>query len=744
MRCRDRCATDAKVESADGIRVEVRAPALLPGGRGAAPGRRGAARSRRWLTADRPRSSCWRGCRRCCWRPDRIPAARHRLRADAGRRRRRGRGARAGRRHGPRGGGPRGPARLGPHQGRVACRRRPRRGAAAAAVAAAVAGRAARGLVGGLGAGTAPTVSGRPAALLVSGHDARGSLALAAALAVEAARGPRTRVAAGRADRAAGRRPTTLLASPASRELEVRAASAAASRPRPAGTSATCPFSRTRPRLDELGRGAAAAGAELVVVQAGPGAVAGRRWSRRPRARAAGCCWSSCRASARWPRSRSPSCGSRGCRAKVVTRPPPALAARRALAGVRPGRRPLAPDRPGRPGAAGRRRTGASRRARRGRGADRGRPGAGGDRRRGHGRGPGTARGRPGGAVGRAQHARRPAAAAGAAEAARRLAEPQPPSPGALPGGAHATPRPTPPGATASTPSGCMLSFPDAEAMPPLRARARVAAAIDPRELPGGERLEDPRRLRQIRVVATAVAEASLPGGDWTGMPGQASGGGYSGPLAYRNGEGMRPDVARAYDRWPPRPGARGCASSSTQASARTPSRRGCSRAHPDPTWVAPPGRSLHRCATELDLGPPSAYGWLAANARRFGFLQRYSWEPWHYGFTAGPAPCSAAGESGGLGSTGDGPDGEGGSLPGCPRSSPPRYREPIMRSAGALERLGGAAGGAADGRVGLRPRRGLAGRRRRASRSSCPAPRPPTACGIRSTRRPRSTRRRT
>jgi LAS superfamily LD-carboxypeptidase LdcB len=52
--------------------------------------------------------------------------------------------------------------------------------------------------------------------------------------------------------------------------------------------------------------------------------------------------------------------------------------------------------------------------------------------------------------------------------------------------------------------------------------------------------------------------------------------------------------------------------------------------AHPDPKWVAPPGGSLHRYATELDLGPAAAYGWLAANATCFGFLQRYSWEPWH------------------------------------------------------------------------------------------------------------------
>jgi hypothetical protein len=31
---------------------------------------------------------------------------------------------------------------------------------------------------------------------------------------------------------------------------------------------------------------------------------------------------------------------------------------------------------------------------------------------------------------------------------------------------------------------------------------------------------------------------------------------------------------------------------------------------HPDPKWGAPPGKSLHRLGTELDLGPPSAYGW--------------------------------------------------------------------------------------------------------------------------------------
>jgi hypothetical protein len=63
--------------------------------------------------------------------------------------------------------------------------------------------------------------------------------------------------------------------------------------------------------------------------------------------------------------------------------------------------------------------------------------------------------------------------------------------------------------------------------------------------------------------------------------------------------------------------------------------------AHPDPKWVAPPGESLHRYATELDLGPPAAHGWLGANAGRFGFVQRYAWEPWHYGYTRSPGSSS-------------------------------------------------------------------------------------------------------
>ena len=157
----------------------------------------------------------------------------------------------------------------------------------------------------------------------------------------------------------------------------------------------------------------------------------------------------------------------------------------------------------------------------------------------------------------------------------------------------------------------------------------------------------------QGEVEASAVAEAAAPLGAAAGATTMASGGGYSGPLVYRTGEGMRPDVAAAFDRMAA--AARGAGISLLVVSGfRSDAEQAALfAAHPDPTWVAPPGHSLHRCATELDLGPDAAYAWLAANASRFGFVQRYSWEAWHYGFDAGPPPCSEAGNA--LSGTGGG-----------------------------------------------------------------------------------------
>jgi len=209
------------------------------------------------------------------------------------------------------------------------------------------------------------------------------------------------------------------------------------------------------------------------------------------------------------------------------------------------------------------------------------------------------------------------------------------------------------------------VSFPDRASFAPLRVEAAVTGSLELR----GER---------AAVEASAVAEAAAPASGAGSMPATASGGGYSGPLLYRQGHGMRPDVAAAFDRM-----AAAAAGASVSLIVNSAFRSDAEQAalfaaHPDPRWVAPPGHSLHRCATELDLGPESAYGWLAANASRFGFVQRYSWEAWHYGYTAGPAPCSQAGDAIGAG----GGDGAVSGSAGLPSFVPARFRAPLLRAA--------------------------------------------------------------
>jgi LAS superfamily LD-carboxypeptidase LdcB len=131
--------------------------------------------------------------------------------------------------------------------------------------------------------------------------------------------------------------------------------------------------------------------------------------------------------------------------------------------------------------------------------------------------------------------------------------------------------------------------------------------------------------VARVPIRARATAEV-VPGAGGDGLPGTASGGSYNGPLAYRQGRPIRPDVAPAFDRMAA--AARDEAGMFLSISSGFCSDAEQARlfaAHPDPKWVAPPGESLHRYATELDLGPPAAYGWLAANAARFGFVMRYS-----------------------------------------------------------------------------------------------------------------------
>jgi soluble lytic murein transglycosylase-like protein len=135
-----------------------------------------------------------------------------------------------------------------------------------------------------------------------------------------------------------------------------------------------------------------------------------------------------------------------------------------------------------------------------------------------------------------------------------------------------------------------------------------------------------------VANAATAEAELAPPGGD----PGAGSigAGEYRGPFAYRQGKPMRPDVALAFDRMAKAARADGVELLITSAFRTDAEQARLFAAHPDPKWVAPPGRSLHRLGTELDLGPSAAYAWLASNSERFHFTRRYEWEAWHFGYT--------------------------------------------------------------------------------------------------------------
>jgi hypothetical protein len=224
-------------------------------------------------------------------------------------------------------------------------------------------------------------------------------------------------------------------------------------------------------------------------------------------------------------------------------------------------------------------------------------------------------------------------------------------------------------------PGRLAIEFPDRASFAPLRVRAEVAAELD-----------TPGALPRVPVAAHAVAEA-VPAADpgASGAPATATGGGYSGPLVYRQGEGMRPDVAAAFDRMAAAARSNGIALLINDGFRSDAEQAELWAENPDPRWVAPPGTSLHRCATELDLAPPAAYGWLAANAGRFGFVQRYSWEGWHYGYDAGPPPCSAAGEEvapeGGSAEPHGAPDG-GAEPVSLPSFVPARYRATIAAAA--------------------------------------------------------------
>jgi hypothetical protein len=163
------------------------------------------------------------------------------------------------------------------------------------------------------------------------------------------------------------------------------------------------------------------------------------------------------------------------------------------------------------------------------------------------------------------------------------------------------------------------IEFPNGTSFAPNRARVVVLARARVDVAAGSD-------VGSVPIRSSAEAELGSTSG--SPYPEVADGGGYNGPLAYRQGKPMRPDVARAFDRLAAAARADGVDLIITSAYRSDAEQAELYKQHPDPKWVAPPGKSLHRYGTELDLGPPSAYGWLERSSERFHFTKRYAWEP--------------------------------------------------------------------------------------------------------------------
>jgi LAS superfamily LD-carboxypeptidase LdcB len=114
----------------------------------------------------------------------------------------------------------------------------------------------------------------------------------------------------------------------------------------------------------------------------------------------------------------------------------------------------------------------------------------------------------------------------------------------------------------------------------------------------------------------------------------------YSGTLVPINRTSACPNVSRAFFRM------RAAAARSgvplyVRSGFRTKKHQGRLFRELGPVYAARPGKSLHHAASELDIvmrpgGGDNIHVWLTRNAGRFGFIQRYSWEPWHWGYVKG------------------------------------------------------------------------------------------------------------
>lgn len=140
-------------------------------------------------------------------------------------------------------------------------------------------------------------------------------------------------------------------------------------------------------------------------------------------------------------------------------------------------------------------------------------------------------------------------------------------------------------------------------------------------------------------TVTASLPESLIGAGLQIGPGGMATGGGYSGLLLTIDSARACPRVASDYRAMQSAASLSGVRLSAVSG-FRSDSEQAVLYARLGPRIAAPPGRSLHRNATELDISVGSAdgaqYRWLAAHGWGFGFVQRYSWEPWHWGNVRG------------------------------------------------------------------------------------------------------------
>jgi hypothetical protein len=176
-------------------------------------------------------------------------------------------------------------------------------------------------------------------------------------------------------------------------------------------------------------------------------------------------------------------------------------------------------------------------------------------------------------------------------------------------------------------------------------ARANGARTVRIDEIEHGARL-------RIRVTGRAPAAFGMRRGTtieavaWATLPVIAIGDGgpnppgiYAGPLETVDGVSVCPTVAVAWRSMDAAAAHAGITLTPTSG-FRGYAEQASLYASLGPGLAAPPGASRHHDATELDVnvGPAgsSIHRWLAAHGPSFGFVQRYSWEPWHWGFVAG------------------------------------------------------------------------------------------------------------